>query len=106
MFEGGGMDMTPEEITVKLTETEARSKSNTHRLDAVEARQDALDKLTESMARMDERQGHMDTDVKEIKSDVKSLTDKPAERWDTIVEILLGVVVGAFAAWLLGGAVG
>ena len=37
--------MTPEEIAVKLTETEACSKSNTHRLDAVEALQVLWDNI-------------------------------------------------------------
>lgn len=98
--------MTPEEIAVKLTETEARSKSNTHRLEAVEERQDKLDAFTTSMARMDERQGRMDNDVKEIKADVKTLTEKPAKRWDSIVEKVLAALVGAFVAWVLSGGVG
>ena len=45
--------MNEQEVVVKLTEVEARCKSNTHRLDNVEKRQNALDKLAESIGRMD-----------------------------------------------------
>ena len=70
--------MNEQEVAVKLTEVEARCKSNTHRLDNVEKRQNALDKLAKSIGRMDERQNAMDTDVKEIKADVKTITQKPS----------------------------
>lgn len=40
-------NMNEQEVAVKLTEVEARCKSNTHRLDNVEKRQNALDKLAE-----------------------------------------------------------
>ena len=45
--------MNEQEVAVKLTDVEARCKSNTHRLDNVEKRQNALDKLAESIRRMD-----------------------------------------------------
>ena len=46
-------NMNEQEVAVKLTEVEARCKSNTHRIDNVEKRQNALDKLAESIGRMD-----------------------------------------------------
>ena len=45
--------MNEQEVAVKLTEFEARCKSNTHRLDNVEKRKNELDKLAESIVRMD-----------------------------------------------------
>lgn len=93
--------MNEQEMTVKLTEVEERSKSNTHRLDKMEKRQDALDKLTESMARMDERQTSMDGDVKEIKADVKAITQKSSNRWDGVVDKALWLLIGAAIAALL-----
>ena len=71
-------NMNEQEVAVKLTEVEARCKSNTHRLDNVEKRQNALDKLAESIGRMDEHQNALDTDIKEIKADVKTITQKPS----------------------------
>ena len=51
-------------------------------------------------------QEHIQADVKEIKADVKALTDKPAKRWDSLVEKLLFAVAGAVLAWLAAGAPG
>lgn len=92
--------MTEQEVAVKLTEVEERSKSNTHRLDKMEKRQDTLDELAKSMARMDERQNNMDGDVKEIKADVKALAEKPAKRWDGLMDKVLWLLVGAAIAAL------
>ena len=96
--------MTEQEMAVKLTEVEERSKSNTHRLDKMEKRQDTLDELAKSMARMDERQNNMDGDVKEIKADVKALAEKPAKRWDGLMDKVLWLLVGAAIAALFAQA--
>lgn len=85
----------------RLTEVEERSKSNTHRLDAVEKRQDNLDKLTTSVSLLAEREERMETDVKEIKCDVKALAEKPAKRWDNLVDKLIWGVFGAVLAYML-----
>lgn len=86
----------------RLTEVEARSKSNAHRLDDVEKRQDNLDKLTTSVSLLAEREERMESDVKEIKSDVKTLAEKPAKRWESVVEKALLAVVAAVVAYFLG----
>ena len=96
--------MNEQEMAVKLTEVEERSKINTHRLDKMEKRQDTLDELAKSMARMDERQNNMDGDVKEIKADVKALAEKPVKRWDGIVDKALWLLIGAALAALFAQA--
>ena len=92
------MDMEHER---RLTEVEARSKSNTKRLDDMEKRQDDLDELVSTVKVLAVREENVESDVKEIKSDVKSLTSKPGKRWDSIVEKALLVVVGAVIAFIL-----
>ena len=97
---------TTEELSVKLVEIEQRGKSNSHRLDKVEERQDNLDKLVSSVEVLATRQETEETDVKEIKSDVKALTEKPAKRWDGIVDkliwLLISGAVGYLAAQIIG----
>ena len=88
-------------IEHRLTEVEQRSKSNAHRLDDVEKRQDNLDKLTTSVSLLAEREERMENDVKEIKSDVKTLAEKPAKRYDSLVDKVLWGLVGAVLAFLL-----
>ena len=86
----------------RLTEVEARSKSNTKRLDDVERRQDNLDNLVSSVAIMAQEQEHIKDDVTEIKTDVKALSDKPGKRWDSIVDKSIWAVLAAMIAFLLG----
>lgn len=85
----------------RLTAVEDRSKSNTKRLEDVELRQDNLDKLVSSVAVMATKQDHIEGDVKEIKANVKTLTEKPAKRWDTLVEKVIWAVASAVIAFLL-----
>ena len=89
------------EFEHRLTEVEARSKSNSHRLDDMEKRQDNLDKLVGTVSVLAEREKRVEDDVKEIKSDVKSLTEKPGKRWEGIVEKVIWAVVAAVVGFLL-----
>ncbi len=88
-------------IEHRLTEVEARSKSNTKRLDDMEKRQDDLDELVSTVKVLAVREENVENDVKEIKSDVKSLTSKPAKRWDSLVNQLITIVIAAVAGFIL-----
>ena len=85
----------------RLTEVEERAKLNSHRLDEVEKRQDDLDELVSTVKVLAVREENVETDVKEIKSDVKSLTNKPAQRWDRMVEKVIWAVVAAVVGFML-----
>jgi outer membrane murein-binding lipoprotein Lpp len=86
----------------RLTEVEARSKSNTKRLDEVEKRQDDLEVLATSVSALAAREERVESDVKEIKADVKTLAAKPGKRWDAIVDKAIWAVLAAIIAFLLG----
>lgn len=88
-------------IEHRLTEVEERSKSNTKRLDEMEKRQDDLDELVGVVKVLAVREENVENDVKEIKSDVKSLTNKPAKRWDSLVNQLITIIVAAIAGFIL-----
>ena len=92
------MDMEHER---RLTAVEAKAETSERRLDEMEKRQDNLDELVGVVKVLADREERVEDDVKEIKSDVKSLTSKPGKRWDSIVEKVLLVVVGAIVAFLL-----
>lgn len=98
------MENKPIEIEHRLTAVEERSQSNTHRLDEVEKRQADLEELTTSVKVLAAREEVVERDVKEIKDDVKSLTDKPAKRWEKVVEILLTVIIGGVVGYILAQA--
>lgn len=95
--------MSEQELAVKLAEMDSRSRANGKRLDHVEQRQEELGRLLAAVEVLAARQGTLEGDVKEIKSDVKALTQKPARRWEQLVERAIYLAVGAVAALLTGG---
>lgn len=95
--------MTQDEISEKLVEVDSRSKSNMHRLDKMEERQDNLEQLTNAFTKIETEQGYIKKDVSEIKADVKALAEIPAKRWESIIERIITVVVGAIVGYLLSG---
>lgn len=95
--------MNPDEMGIKLAEVEQQAKNNTHRIEAIERRQEALTELTTTVGILATKQENVETDVKEIKAGVNSLMEKPAKRWDGLVDKLLYAIAGAFLAWLISG---
>jgi hypothetical protein len=93
--------MDNEQLEHRLTEVEERSRSNTHRLAEVEKRQDDLDELVSTVKVLAVREENVENDVKEIKADVKSLTIKPGQRWDSLVDKIIWAVAGAVLAYVL-----
>ena len=85
----------------RLTEVEARSKSNAHRLDDVERRQGNLDELVGTVKALAVREENMENDVKEIKGDVKSLAGKSGQKWDNLIDKIVWAVAAAVIAFLL-----
>lgn len=104
--------MTPEEMAVKLTEVDARSRSNTHRLDDMDEKVDTLNRLTTAVELMAAEQKHQTETMTEIKTDVTALGQKvdaiekkPGKHWDGMVDKFIYGLVGAFAASLFAGVV-
>lgn len=85
----------------RLTEVEARSKSNAHRLDAVEEKQNDLSELVGTVKVLATKEAQVEADVKEIKDDVKILTNKPGKRWELIVTESIKLLVVAILGFLL-----
>ena len=92
----------------RLTAVEERAKSNTHRLDKLEESNAVLNRLATSMEVMAERQQHcnesvdtLDSKVSTLDGKVTALEQKPAKRWEAVVEKVLLVVVGAVVGLLL-----
>lgn len=102
--------MTPEELAVKLAEVDARSKSNTHRLNDMEEKVDTLQRLTTAVELMASEQKHQSETMTEIKTDVTALgkkvdaiEKKPGKRWDGMVEKIIYGIVGSLVTALGAG---
>lgn len=85
----------------RLTEVEARSKSNAHRLDDVEKKQDDLSELVGTVKVLAIKEQNVENDVKEIKSDVKTLTGKSGKRWDGLIDKIILIVATAIITFFL-----
>ena len=89
----------------RLTEVEARSKSNTRRLDEVEKAQKDYSELLGTVKVLAIKEQNVENDVKEIKTDVKTLTNKSGKRWDGLVDkivLILATAVVTFALSKIG----
>ena len=95
--------MTNEEMTERLVEVDQRSKSNTHRLDAVEKNQEALNSIATSVAVMAEQQKNISEKVDTIDAKVDTLEGKHGTRWDSLVDKAIWAFAGAFIAWVMAG---
>ena len=85
----------------RLTEVEARSKSNAHRLDDVEKNQKDLSELVGTVKVLAIKEQNVENDVKEIKTDVKTLTSKSGKRWDGLVDKIILIVATAIITFVL-----
>lgn len=97
--------MNQDEVSEKIARVEARGKSNTKRLDTMEERQNNLEQLTAVVSVVKNEQDNIKEDVGEIKKDVKILAEKPGKRWDSVIEKVLAVVIGATVGYLLSGGI-
>ncbi|MBQ8249067.1 MAG: hypothetical protein IJY93_04195 [Clostridia bacterium] len=89
------------EFEHRLTEVEARSKSNVHRLDEIERRVGVLESQSATVAVLAERMKNVETNVEEIKGDVKSIKGKPGKRWESLVSQIITLLVAAIAGFIL-----
>ena len=88
-------------IEHRLTEVEARSKSNTKRLDEVEKRQDDLDDLVTTVKVLATREENVESDVKEIKRDVKDMASNSGKRWDELVDKIIWAIAAAVVGFVI-----
>lgn len=85
----------------RLTEVEERSKSNSHRLDKLEESTEAINRLATSMEVMAERQEQVVETVGKLDTKVTLLEEKPAKRWDSLVDKIVWAIAAALIGFVL-----
>lgn len=88
-----------------LVEVEARSKSNTKRLDRLEETTAAIQELVTSVKLLAQNMEYMAQEQKDQGERLKALEDKPAERWNTMTRTILTSAVSTLAGGLVGALV-
>lgn len=95
------MAMSLEDQAVLLKEVEDRSKGNTRRIETLEKKVDDIGQVVGVLQAMQKDLEHLSKDVTETRADVKEMKEKPAKRWDMLVEKILWGVVGAVLTFIL-----
>ena len=93
--------MTHEELIALTHDNEQRSKSNAHRIDKLEEQQKQLSDLVSAVAVLAEKQSQIGDDVNSIKREIKVLAEKPAKRWDGIVDKIISAIIAAIMGYAL-----
>lgn len=93
--------MTSEEMAVKVTEVDQRSKSNTHRIDKLEQTTGAIHSLAESIAVLVNTVNDIKSDVAKLDGKVEALEAKPAKKWETVVDIVFKLLITAIVGLAL-----
>ena len=89
--------MNEEQIRI-LTEADQRSRSNTHRLDRLEAATEALNKLAVSVEVMGTNLSNMDKTIQKLDKKMEEQEAKPGKRWEELAKTVINIVVGALLA--------
>ncbi len=89
------------EIYATLSALEQRSKSNSHRLDALERQTEAVNHLATSVAVMAEKVESTGEKVDGLCVDVQEIKQKPGKRWETIVTTVLTALISAVVGYFL-----
>lgn len=97
-----------ESVEAQLATLDQRSKSNTHRIDKLEASQEAITQLATSVAVMAETQKHTADSIDRLSGEVQTVAGKvdtlekiPAKRWEFVIEKAIYIIVAALLGYVL-----
>jgi len=93
--------MEETEIAGRLSAVEQRSKSNSHRLEALEKQTEAVNRLATSVAVMAEKVETTGDKVDSLCVDVQEIKQKPAKRWETVTAQVVSILVAAVLGYII-----
>ena len=102
--------MNETEMEHRLTEVEARAKSNTHRIDKLEKVTEEIHIMSNTMIQLVEEVKHtnetvasLDKKVDKMDSRVDEMESAPGKEWSDAKRTLFNTAVGAIIAFLITG---
>lgn len=90
-----------EELREKVAHLEEREKSNTHRIDSLDAKVEDIHELASSVKVIASEMKAMRSDLNSIDNRVKTVEEKPAKKWEDLIKTVLTCVATAIAGFLL-----
>lgn len=104
--------MNEVEIEHRLTETEQRCKSNTHRIDKLEPIVNEIHTMSNTMVQLvqevkhtNETVGNLDTKIDRIDIRVDDMESAPGKEWSNAKRTIFNTVLGAVVGFLIAGLV-
>ena len=94
------MDLEHEQ---RLTQVEARSKSNTHRLDKLEPIVEEIHNMSATMVEMTVEMKHTNRNLEEIKDKVETIENEPVKSIRASKTALVSAFLGAIGTAAAGG---
>ena len=85
----------------RLSETEARARSNTKRIDELEQTTNTIQQLATSVAVMAEQMKTMNGSIAKLTGKVEAMEAEPGKKWRFVVEKTLYFVVAAVVGFAL-----
>ena len=89
------------EFAQHLTEIDARSKSNTKRLDRLEELTETVHELATTMKLLADKQERTAETVERLDTKLSAIEQEPAKRWKAVVEKVLMTVVAALVGFVM-----
>lgn len=99
--DAGGCPVTELEQERRLTAVEDRAKSNSHRIEKLEASTAAIHRLAASMEVMAEKQDRVADTVDKLDCKVTALEGRPGRRWDGLVDKAMLTAAAALVGFVL-----
>lgn len=93
--------MNIEDLALDHQKTADRSIRNEGRIKKLEEESGVLHQLATSVAVMAEQLKTMNTSVSTLTNEVEELKDKPAKRWDSLIDKIVWAVVAALIGFAL-----
>ena len=93
--------MTEVEQERRITAVEDRAKSNSRRIERLEATTEAINHLATTMEAMVEKQERVADSVEKLDGKVTALEGRSGKRWDSLVDKAVLVCVTALVTWVL-----
>ena len=89
------------EFAQHLAEIDARSKSNTKRLDRLEELTETVHELVTTMKLLADKQERTAETVERLDTKLSAIEQEPAKRWKAVVEKVLMTVVAALVGFVM-----
>jgi allophanate hydrolase subunit 1 len=93
--------MDNEEIVRRIQANKDLSERNMARIEKLEKGQEEFRDLVKAVNGMVVEQKNIRNDLTEMKSDVKQIKEKPAKKWDSAVDKVLTLIIGAVVLYML-----